>query len=104
MFRREKLVVSPILLPIFLFLAVQVVMRCFPIIRTSIDNVQTFVLEGLGLFFLLTNVVRTPETLRRGHWALLIAGALIGGLSVYQQITKTFDNTYWGFAQPRSCI
>lgn len=104
-FRREKLVVSTILLPIFLFLAVQVVSALFSDYKgTSIDNVQTFVLEGLGLFFLLTNVVRTPETLRRVTWALLIAGALIGGLSVYQQITKTFDNTYWGFAQPSEAV
>jgi putative inorganic carbon (hco3(-)) transporter len=99
--RREKIIVNPVLLPIFLFLAVQVIGTLFSeYVGLALDNVQTFVLEGLGLFFLITNVVRTPEVLRRVTWTLLIAGALIGALSFYQQWTRTYDNNYWGFAQP----
>jgi putative inorganic carbon (HCO3(-)) transporter len=99
--RREKVIINPLLLPIFLFLAVQVVGTLFSeYVGPAIDNVQTFVLEGLGIFFLITNVVRTQEVLRRVTWTLLIAGALIGALSFYQQWTRTYDNNYWGFAQP----
>ena len=99
--RREKIIINPILLPIFLFLAVQVIGTLFSeYVATAIDNIQTFLLEGLGLFFLITNVVRTPKVLHRATWTLLIAGALIGGLSLYQQLTRTYDNNYWGFAQP----
>jgi hypothetical protein len=99
--RREKIIINPLLLPIFLFLAVQVIGTLFAEdVATAVDNIQTFVLEGLGLFFLITNVVRTQSMLRRATWTLLIAGAVIGALSFYQQWTRTYDNNYWGFAQP----
>lgn len=105
LFRRKKLVINPVLLPIFLFMGVQVVGALFSDYKgTALDNVQTFALEGLGLFFLITNVVRTPKTLRRVTWTLLIAGAFIGGLSLYQQMTRTYDNNYWGFAQPSEAV
>lgn len=105
MFRREKLVINPVLLPIFLFLGVQVVGAMFSDFKgTALSNVQTFLLEGLGIFFLLTNVVRSAATLRRVTWTLLLAGAFIGGLSLYQQATRTFDNNYWGFAQPSEAV
>jgi hypothetical protein len=99
--RREKIIINPVLLPIFLFLTVQVIGTLFSVdVATAVGNVQTFVLEGLGIFFLLTNVVRTKEMLRRVTWTLLIAGGIIGALSFYQQWTRTYDNNYWGFAQP----
>jgi O-antigen ligase len=37
--------------------------------------------------------------LKRVVWVLLISGAFIGGLALYQQVTHTFDNNYGGFAQ-----
>ena len=74
--RREKLVMSPILLPIFLFFAVQVAGTLFADYRyEATNNLITFILEGLGIFFLITNVVRTPRMMRQVTWALLIAGA-----------------------------
>jgi len=98
--RREKLVMSPILLPIFLFFAVQVAGTLFADYRyEATNNLITFILEGLGIFFLITNVVRTPRMMRQATWALLLAGGFIGALSVYQQFTHTFQNNYWGFAQ-----
>lgn len=104
-FRREKIIISPILLPIFLFMAVQVVGALFSDFKgTALSNVQTFLLEGLGLFFMLSNVIRSSATLRHATWALLIAGAFIGGLSFYQQATGTFKNNYWGFAQPSEAV
>lgn len=99
--RRDKIIMNPVLLPIFLFLTVQVIGTLFSeYVGTAVDEIQTFVLEGLGIFFLLTNVVRSQEMLRRVTWTLLVAGALIGALSLYQQMTRTYDNNYWGFAQP----
>lgn len=98
--RREKIILSPILLPIFLFFAVQVAGTLFAEYRAeATNNLITFIAEGLGLYFLITNVVRTERMLRQATWALLIAGALIGGLSFYQQLTHTYHNNYWGFAQ-----
>src|SRR5215212_5296852 len=62
--RREKIILSPILLPMFLFFAVQVAGTLFAEYRTqATNNLITFLSEGLGLFFLITNVVRTQRML-----------------------------------------
>ncbi len=39
--------------------------------------------------------------LRRIVWTLLGTGIFLGTISVIQQITGTFENTYWGFGQAR---
>lgn len=38
-------------------------------------------------------------TLRRLVWVLLAAGIFLGTLTIFQQLTGTFDNTYWGFSK-----
>lgn len=68
-------------------------------IKLSLPSIITFGAEGLGLYFLFLNTIRTPKLLNQVVWSLLIAGALIGALSLYQQLTGTFDNPYWGYAQ-----
>lgn len=62
-------------------------------------NVQAMMLEGVGLYVIITNVVRSRATIQSAIWALLLAGSLMGGLSVFQQVTRSFDNNYGGFAQ-----
>jgi O-antigen ligase len=99
-FRRQKLIITPVLPLVFLFLVVQILGALFSMdIDLAMTGLIRFLLEGVALYLLITNVVRTPETLRRVIWILLLAGALIGALSFYQQITHTFHNNYWGFAQ-----
>jgi O-antigen ligase len=68
-------------------------------ISLAIPSIINFIAEGLGLYFLLINTIRTPHLLKQVVWSLLLGGAIIGGLSLYQQVTGTFDNNYWGFAQ-----
>jgi len=68
-------------------------------INLAIPSLINFVAEGIGLYFLLVNTIRTPNMLKQVLWSLLIGGALIGGLSLFQQVTGTFNNNYWGFAQ-----
>ena len=59
----------------------------------------TFVVEGLLIYFVMTNVIRTIGDLRMAVWVLLLVGAVLGALSVYQQATNSFDTDYGGFAQ-----
>ena len=68
-------------------------------INSAMPDVITYIAEGLGLYFLFINTIRTPKLLKQVVWSLLIAGALMGGLSLFQQLTGTFDNNYGGFAQ-----
>ena len=68
-------------------------------IALTMPALINFVVEGLGLYFLIINTIRTPKLLNQVVWSLLIAGAFMGGLSLYQQITGNFTDPYWGFAQ-----
>lgn len=60
---------------------------------------EAFVLEGIGLYVIVTNVVRTFVTLRRIVWVLLLVGAILGAISLLQVATGTYRNDYLGFAQ-----
>ncbi len=98
--RRERLVVNRILWLFVALLVAQLIASMFSLDPArSLGRVFSFVVEGLALYFLVINVVRTPAMLRRVTWTLLGAGAFLGGLSVCQQVTRTYHNNYGGFAQ-----
>ena len=100
--RREKLIVTPVTLLLALLLVIQLVgtlLSGAQHVAMSANALTTFAVEGFGLFFLITNVVRTPAMLRQAIVALLLAGAFLGFLSFYQQLTRTYANDYGGFAQ-----
>jgi putative inorganic carbon (hco3(-)) transporter len=44
-------------------------------------------------------MLQSGVSLKRMIYAILIGGAFICTFSVYQFLTSTFDNNYWGFAQ-----
>jgi O-antigen ligase len=58
-----------------------------------------FLFEGLLVYFLITNVVKTPRALRLAVWALLLAGFVSAVVPCYQQLTGTFDSNFAGFGQ-----
>jgi putative inorganic carbon (HCO3(-)) transporter len=67
--------------------------------QTAWGSIIQFLFEGMALFFILYNVVRTPQVLQRLMWVLLAVGAMFGLLSVHQTLTKNHDQSYSGFAQ-----
>lgn len=89
--------------PILLFIAYFAI-SIFGVI-TSIDIMEGFnnlfilATEGILLYILVINSIRSPHELRQTIWAILLGAIFIGGLSAFQQATDTFDNNYWGFAQ-----
>lgn len=100
--RREPLVGSPALPFILLFLIVGVVSA---ILSGNPRISQGKVLEecqGVALFLLVSNAVRTAATLRRVIWTLLLVGSLLGAISLHQQVTGSFDKDYGGFGQARN--
>ena len=98
--RKEGIVLAPCLFWIVGFGIVQLIgVLCSDRPEIAWEGLHTFLLEGIVLYLLITNMVRTPEILRNTTWALLIAGCLMGGVPLYQQITGSFDNEYGGLAQ-----
>jgi putative inorganic carbon (hco3(-)) transporter len=66
----------------------------------ALDQLQTFVFEGVLLYFLAVNAIRTPEALRRALWVVLLATAFLGLITVVQAATGTVWRSYGGFALP----
>lgn len=58
------------------------------------DTAKDCIIAGL-----IFNLLSTRAAFERAVWGLLIVGAVLSALTVYQEITKTYDNNYWGFAQ-----
>ena len=97
---RQGIVIDPVLPLVVLLLGVQLISSLFADdLDRSLQHVATLLLEGLVLFFLLTNAIRSPRTLHRVVWVLLLCGAMLGGLSLVQRVTKNYGNDYGGFAQ-----
>lgn len=67
-------------------------------VASSLDRVVSFIVEGLVLYVLVINTVRTPGLLRNAMWALILAGVLMGGISLYQELTGSYDNDFGGMA------
>lgn len=99
-FRREPLRFHPVMGLLLLYFAVQL-LGAWGAINPSAAQSQlvTFAVEGMLVFFLIFNTVRTPRLLRLATWAAVLAGLFLGVISGYQQATGTFGDNYWGFSQ-----
>lgn len=64
----------------------------------ALDQVLRFVVEGLLIYWLVINVIRSLPALRRAIWTLLAAGSLLSALSIYQDATGSFDQEFGGLA------
>ena len=66
---------------------------------TTLDHIIEFLVTGLLVFVTVTNVVRTEAALRMATWVIVISGAVMSAIVVYQFLTETFGSTYFGFGQ-----
>ena len=55
--------------------------------------------ENAVLAFVIVFFIQRPTSLRSIVWALLAAGILMATISVFQNLTSTYDNNYWGFGE-----
>ena len=98
--RREPVILTPALGLMVGYLAVMLLSSAFSTDpATGLDSVLVFVTEGMILAGLMANAIRSIATLRSVLVVLLLSGAFMGGLSVYQEVTETYQNPYFGFAQ-----
>lgn len=98
--RREPMVADRPLLLVFAFLGA-VLLSTFVVedLSEAAKWLLTFVTEGLLVYFAASNLFRTPDRLRRALDVLLIVGALLGALTVYQEATHAYDRSFGGLAQ-----
>ena len=97
--RREPVRTNGVLGLLLVYLVVQVASAEFSRdIAASFSALSVFSLQGIVLYFLILNTVRTPVLLRRCLWAMVLAGVLMGALSLVQRVTHTYGKDYAGFA------
>jgi len=102
--RRQRLVAVPALPWVIGFGVVQVLGTItVSSSTTAVTTLGTFVLEGLGIYVVVTNVVRTREVLFKAVWVIVLVGAFLGSLSVIQELTGT-SSEWWGFAQASNAV
>lgn len=99
-FRHQKIIIDQVMVLLILFLGAQAVSALFASSTSVVSqNLMNYIIEGVFFYFLILNTVRSVAILRQAIWVMLIAGSLIASLSIYQQITQSFDNNFYGFAQ-----
>jgi putative inorganic carbon (HCO3(-)) transporter len=97
---RQPLVITPVLPFVLAFLGalfLAAALSSEPVVARK--AVVTYLTEGLLLYLLVSNAVRTTRTLNRVVWVLIIAGTLLGAISIYQELTHSYANNYGGLAQ-----
>jgi O-antigen ligase len=63
-----------------------------PALQELYDVVQNLVIASIILF-----IIQRPVSLKSAIWAIIIAGMIMASISVFQRLTGTFNNNYWGF-------
>lgn len=99
--RGERVIFTPTLafaLLLFAAMVAATVLSAYP--DEAMKKVESFIIEGLLLYFLITNVVRTPAGLRRALWAIVVAGAALAFISVFQSVTHSYFRPFFGFGLP----
>ena len=100
LFRGRSLVVTPALVCIFALFLVALVGAFFSVLpEKSMKTVQDLALEGVLLYFLFVNAIRTPAVLKQVVWALIGAGFFMGALVAIKHFTGAQENEFFGFAQ-----
>jgi hypothetical protein len=97
--RREPIRMNTVIGIMFVYLMVQVASAEFSAdVAGSFPALTIFFLQGIVLYFLVLNTVRTHAQLQRCLWAMLLAGVLLGTLSFIQRVTHAYRNDFGGFA------
>lgn len=100
--KREPIIINRGLMLMFAYLAVILLSAVASEDFTrSVERITGFVLEGMILYFLIINTVRTPQTLRYVVWALIASGVLMGSLSMVQAVSGNYENDFFGLAQTK---
>jgi putative inorganic carbon (HCO3(-)) transporter len=97
--RGEKLIMSRGFLMVLGFFLVQILGTIFAIdMVAAYDSLFTFAIEAVVIYFLITNVVRTRESLRAVVMMVMVSTIFMAFWPSLQFITDTPDNNYGGFA------
>jgi O-antigen ligase len=97
---RKPLIIDRSLLLIFVLLCVFILSIVnWTGYDVAIDRLVVFVTEGIAVYFLARNGVRTRSALKAAMVAMLAGAALLGALATVQNVTGNYDQEFMGLAQ-----
>jgi putative inorganic carbon (HCO3(-)) transporter len=97
--RREPILINRIFWLMLVQLVVMIVSAFFSEYAwPAMGRVLIYLVEGIVLYFLILNTVRSEEMLRKAVWTVVLAGFLMGSLSLLQQVSGSMK-TFGGLAQ-----
>ena len=97
--RRKPVVITSALPVLFGYLLVQVLAAIGARdVGDTTDSLIGFLVGGFGLYFVITNVVRSLGALRSVVWTVLVVAAVMGVITSFQAVTGTYSQDYGGFA------
>lgn len=100
--RRQEIVINQPFVLMIIYLALTLISALISKdISQSYERIYTYVLEGMILYFLFINTIRSPESLKAVIWAMIAAGILMGTLSIFQTATGNYENEFWGLARTK---
>ena len=97
----KRLVLDPLLVPIGLYGIVMFVSSLGAVNLDLADEKVAGLLKGLLVFLVVTNLTTSKATLQRVVWALVLSGAILGTISVYQVLTGAYDQDFGGFGRTK---
>lgn len=68
-------------------------------VTIALQWIATYVVEGLVLYFLVINAVRTVGLMRTVLWTLVLVAALLSSLGIYQEVSGDYWTEFGGLAQ-----
>lgn len=68
------------------------------------DWIFTYFIEGMVLYFFILNIIRDRVSMRNVVWTLMLSGTLLGSLTLFQEVTKSYDNNFMGLAQRQTAF
>jgi len=77
---------------VFLIISVAAAQEMEPALTELLDLAQNILIASLVIY-----IIKDTSSLKSAIWAVILAGILMGSISVYQNLTGTFSNEYWGF-------
>jgi len=100
--RRQPIIIAaglPYLIGYFIVVILGTVVGMNADPQLAMGAFSNFIVEGVLIYIVMTNVVRSLADLRIIVWVLLAVGCFLGVLSVHQQATGNFASDYGGFSQ-----
>lgn len=98
-FQRQKFIFNKIFLLMFAYLLLMLLSALSSEnVTNSLERIIVYCLEGIILYFLIVNIFRSQALIRKAVWTLIAAGVFMGSISLYQELTKTYDNELGGLA------